>query len=120
MFGGGKHDRAHVALFEKRHIAESQSDVTKVTAGASPTAFYLINQLWEDRKKKKKTKRAEATRTHSRAHTHNRQPTKTTVHARTHSRSTQPISYLLADTHTPTQTHASITTSFFFFFLRRK
>lgn len=49
---GGKHDWAHVALFEKRHIAESQSDVTKHTAGASPTAFYLINQLWEDRKKR--------------------------------------------------------------------
>lgn len=91
---GGKHDWAHVALFEKRHIAESQSDVTKHTAGASPTAFYLINQLWEDRKKRKKNKKIKNV---------HRQRALTQEHTPT-AGNPQKLQYMRAHTHTPFNT----------------
>lgn len=124
---GGKHDWAHVALFEKRHIAESQSDVTKHTAGASPTAFYLINQLWEDRKKRKKNKKIKNVH-RQRALTQERTPT---------AGNPQKLQYMRAHTHTHTpvqhsqshifwqilihpRKHTHQSQALFFFFLPRK
>lgn len=51
---------------------------------------------------------------HSRKNTHPQLAPTKLQHTHTHTLPyTQPISYLLADTHTPTQTHASITSLFF-------
>lgn len=115
MFGGGKHDRAHVALFEKRHIAESQSDVTKVTAGASPTAFYLINQLWEDRKKKKKNKTCRGN-THSLKSTHPQQATHKNYSTCAHTLPFDTANLISSGRYSYTHANTRINHNLFFFF----
>lgn len=65
-----------------------------------PIAFYLIDPLWQEWKNARKQRTQE--------HPPTIGPDRTPVHRHTR---TQPISYLLADTHTPTQTLASITRS---------